>query len=134
MSLPPPRPAHHAPALPLRICRSQVLGALGAQSCLTLCDPMDCSPPGSSVHGISQAGILQWVAISSFRESSRPRSKPHLLRLPALAGEFFTTSTTWKVHIPQGSRPVSENTGCFSGPGTTLLYIVLAKKFVHVFL
>ena len=35
-----------------------------AQSCLTLCDPMDCSPPGSSVHGILQARILDWVAIS----------------------------------------------------------------------
>ena len=33
-----------------------------AQSCLTLCDPMDCSPPGSSVHGILQASILEWVA------------------------------------------------------------------------
>ena len=38
--------------------------ALVAQLCLTLCDPMDCSPPGSSVHGILQARILAWVAIS----------------------------------------------------------------------
>ena len=37
----------------------------GAQSCPTLCHPMDCSPPGSSVHGIFPAGILEWVAISS---------------------------------------------------------------------
>ena len=40
------------------------------QSCLTLCDPMDCSPPESSVHGISQARILEWVAISFSRGSS----------------------------------------------------------------
>ena len=40
------------------------------QSCLTLCDPMDCSPPGFSVHGISQARILKWVAISLSRGSS----------------------------------------------------------------
>ena len=40
------------------------------QSCLTLCDPMDSSPPGSSVHGISQARILEWVAMSYSRESS----------------------------------------------------------------
>ena len=39
------------------------LKVLVTQSCLTLCDPMDCSPPGSSVHGISQAKILEWVAI-----------------------------------------------------------------------
>ena len=40
------------------------------QSCLTLCDPMDCSPPGSSVHGVSQARILEWVPISFSRGSS----------------------------------------------------------------
>ena len=45
---------------------------LAPQSCLTLCDPMDCSPPGS-VRGILQARILEWVAIASSRESSRPR-------------------------------------------------------------
>ena len=44
-----------------------------AQSCLTLCDPMDCSLPGSSVHGILQARILEWVAISFSRGSSQPR-------------------------------------------------------------
>ena len=41
-----------------------------AQLCLTLCDPMDCSPPGSSVHGILQVRILEWVAISLSRGSS----------------------------------------------------------------
>ena len=44
-----------------------------AQLCPTLCNPVDCSPPGSSVHGISQAKILQWVAISSSRRSSQSR-------------------------------------------------------------
>ena len=43
------------------------------QSCLTLCNPVGCSPPGSSVHGISQGRILEWVAISSSRRSSQPR-------------------------------------------------------------
>jgi len=43
------------------------------QSCPTLCDPMDCSPPGSSVRGIFQARILEWVAMPSSRESSWPR-------------------------------------------------------------
>ena len=46
-----------------------------AQSCLTLCDPVDCSPSGSSVHGISQARILEWVAISSFRGSFQLRDQ-----------------------------------------------------------
>ena len=46
-----------------------------AQSCPTLCDPMDCSPPGSSACGIFQARILEWVAISSSRGSSWPRAR-----------------------------------------------------------
>ena len=50
-----------------------------AQLCPTLCDPMDCSPPGSSVRGITQARILGWVAISFPRGSSRPRNRVCLL-------------------------------------------------------
>ena len=46
------------------------------QSCLTLCDPMDCSPPGFSVHEILQARILDWVAIPFSRRSSQPRDQP----------------------------------------------------------
>ena len=45
------------------------------QSCPTLCDPMDCSLPGSSVHGIFQARVLEWVAISFSRGSSQPRDQ-----------------------------------------------------------
>ena len=48
---------------------------LVSQSCLTLCDPMDGSPPGSSVHGILQARILEWIAISFSRGSSQPRDR-----------------------------------------------------------
>ena len=61
---------------------------LVVQSCLTLCEPVDCSPPGSSVHGILQARILEWVAISSSRDFPNPGIK---LPSPALAGGFFTT-------------------------------------------
>ena len=46
---------------------------LVAQLCRTLCDPVDCSPPGSSVHGVSQARMLEWVAIPFFRGSSQLR-------------------------------------------------------------
>ena len=48
---------------------------LVVQSCLTLCDPMDCSPPGFSVRGILQARILEWAAISFSRGSSQPRDQ-----------------------------------------------------------
>ena len=47
--------------------------AKSLQSCLTVCDPMDCSLPGSSVHGILQARILKWIALHSFWGSSQPR-------------------------------------------------------------
>ena len=49
-----------------------------AQLCLTLCDLMDCSPLGSSDHGISQARILEWVAISCSKGSFRPRDQTHV--------------------------------------------------------
>ena len=59
------------------------------QSCLTLCSSMDHSPPGSSIHGIPQARILEWVAMPSSRGSSQPRKiKPTSLRSPVLAGSL----------------------------------------------
>ena len=48
------------------------------QSCPTLCDPMDCSPPRSSVHGILQARILEWVAMLSSGRSSQPKDRTHV--------------------------------------------------------
>ena len=54
---------------------------------LTLCNPMDCSLPGSSVHGILQARILEWVAISFSRGSSQSRNRTQVSRI---AGRFFT--------------------------------------------
>ena len=59
---------------------------LAIQLCLTLCDPMDCSPPGSSVHGILQARIQEWVAIPFSRGSSLPRDQTQVSRLE---GGFF---------------------------------------------
>ena len=64
--------------------------------CLTLCHPMDCSPSGSSVHGIFQARILEWVAISFCTRLPDPGIEPAPLLSPILADGFFTTSTTWE--------------------------------------
>ena len=58
-----------------------------AQLCLTLCDPVDCSPPCSSVHGIPQARILEWIAISFSRVSSQSRDQTTVSRM---AGRHFT--------------------------------------------
>ena len=62
---------------------------LVAQSYLTLCNPMDCSPPGSSVPGILQARILDWVAILFSKESSWPRNETQISRI---ADRFFTVT------------------------------------------
>ena len=59
---------------------------------------MDCSVPGSPVHGIILARILEWVAISSFRHLSDPGIEPVSPVAPALSGEFFTTEPTWEAH------------------------------------
>ena len=67
-----------------------------AQLCPTLCNPMDCSPLGSSIHGISQARILEWVSISSSGALADPGIEPASPACPALAGRFFTTVPTVK--------------------------------------
>ena len=54
-----------------------------AQSCLTLCDPTDCNPPGSSIHGVLQSGILEWVALFYSRGSSNPGIETESLASPA---------------------------------------------------
>ena len=64
-----------------------------AQSCLTLCNPMDCSLPGFSVHRIFQARVLEWVAISFSRGSSQPRD---WMRVSRIEGRHFTIWATWE--------------------------------------
>ena len=73
-----------------------------AQSCPTLCNPVDCSPPGSSVHGILQARILEWVAISFSRGSSDPGVEPGS---PTLEAHALTSKPPGKTVAPwQGSN------------------------------
>ena len=72
-------PSREALALQLCVC-------LVIQSCLTLCNPMDYSPPGSSVHGILQARILEQVVTPFSRECSQPREQT---RVSCIVGGFF---------------------------------------------
>ena len=71
---------------------------MDAQSHLILCDPMDCSLPGSSVHGIFPARILEWVAIYSSKGSSQPRDQTHI---SFIASSFFTC---WTIRRGQSWR------------------------------
>ena len=70
-----------------------VCARLVTQLCLTFCDPMDYSPPGSSVHRISQVRLLEWVAISSSRDLAHPGIQP---MSPSLADGFCTTEPPGK--------------------------------------
>ena len=81
-------------------CHQMSVCTKSLQSCLTLCDPVDCSPPGFSVRGILQARILEWVATPSSRDLLDPGVEP---ASPVLAGGFFfffffffTPSATWE--------------------------------------
>ena len=70
-----------------------------AQSCLTLCDPMDCNLPGSSVHGDSEASMLQWIAMPSSRGSSLPRDRT---QISCTVGRFFTSEPPGKTDRADG--------------------------------
>ena len=77
------------------------------QSCPTLSDPMDCSPPGFSVHGIFQARILEWFA--TLGNLPDPGIEPEFLMSPTLTGGFFTTRATWeppKIHCSIAKQSV----------------------------
>ena len=75
---------------------------LVSQLCLTLCNPMDCSLPGSSVHGILEIRILEWVAIPFSRGSSQPRDQTWV---SCIAGRFFTIWATREALLQCISRP-----------------------------
>ena len=118
------------------------------QSCLTLCDPMDCSLTGSSVHSISQARILEWVATFSSRGSFQPRDQSHISIYPyiqckvslALAGRFFITTPSGKPYLTAkfGRSLYSSPVIIFLESGSsetgwsicTILRVVLGQNFL----
>ena len=81
------------------LCHAKLL-----QSCPPLCNPMDCSLPASSVHGILQANVLQWVAIPSPGDFPNPGIKLMSLTSPTLAGGFLTTRATWEATCSSACR------------------------------
>ena len=78
------------------------------QSCLTLCDPIDYSPPGSSVHWIPQARILEWVGIPSSGDLPNPGIRPPSIMSPALANGFFTANATWETLLMGSWKRLNE--------------------------
>ena len=100
-----------------------------AQSYPTLCNFMDCSPPGSSVHGISQAKILEWVTVPSPRGSSQTRDRTDVSCIPCISGGFLTDEPLGKtVHtsefdseseVPQSCLSLCDPIDC-SLPGSSI--------------
>ena len=89
-----------------------------------LCNSMDCSPPGSSVHGILQARIPEWVTISSSRYFPDPGIKPVFFCFLHWQVGFFTTSATWKA-LGSVLTPHQTNTmGVRTGKGQSIFYIL----------
>ena len=96
----------------------QCVCVLSPQSCPVLCDPTDCSPPGSSAHGILQARILEWVASSSSRGSSWTRDWTHVSCISGIMGRFLTAEPpdkpiwmkpeSWICNISASSHPVKD--------------------------
>ena len=84
-----------------------------AKSRLTLCDPMNCSPLGSSVHGILQARILEWVATLSSGESSWPKDRTRVSCISCNGRRVLTTSATWEAQqnlSKPGARDLGRST------------------------
>ena len=99
---------------PMLVRKQYAAAAMSRQSCPTLCDPMDGSLPGSSVHEISQARILEWVTIYSSRGSSIPRDRTHISYVSCIGRQVLYHSATWEAPKPppdsrfhKGERPVT---------------------------
>ena len=108
--------------------------AKSLQSCMSLCTPRDWSFPGSSVHGILLARILERVAMSSSRGSSWPRDWDPCLLCPALAGWFSTTSATWQAaaaKLLQSCLTLCDPMDC-SLPGSSIHGIFQARELEWV--
>ena len=112
-----------------------------AQSCPTLGDPVDCSPPGSSVHGILQAGILEWVAMPSSRGSPPPRNRTQVFctvgrffTVPLLSflqfnmSFMFTLSPRPHTHPPCPATSFSTKAGIWSSPDLGHLYLAHSNQ------
>ena len=108
----------------------------------TLCNPMDCSPPGSSAQGILSARILEWIAMPSSRGSSQPRERTQVSCISCTGRRFFSTSGTWEIpafaaaavaKLLQSLRPSQimavflPSTPWTIGPRVVILFIITSR-------
>ena len=107
--------------------RAVLCCAKSLQSCPTLCDPMDGSPPGSSVHGILQARILEWVAMPSSRGSSQPRDQTHISHVSCIGRQVLYH---WR-HLGSSLEPVFHNNR--SHCNETCIHMLFVPGYVFPF-
>ena len=98
---------------------------LDDESCLTLCNPLDCSLPGFSVHGIFQERILEWAAISSSRGSSRPRDQTHVSWIMCL----LTHCLRILYHAETLGKPLKARVGISAGEGLRWSALMCAENY-----
>ena len=110
------------------------------QSCLTLCDPVDCGPPGSSGHGIFQARILEWATIFSSRGSSRPRARTRGSCVSCIGRQLLYHCATWGAYdsmdvgnLISGSSAFSKSSLCIWKVSVHVLLKPSLKDFEHYF-
>ena len=101
---------HFAESLKVTCCKLTVCACSVTQSCLTLCNPMDCSPPGSPVHGILQARILEWVAISFSRGFFQPRD-PAWVSCVSCIGRLIFSILKKNANLKKRERKKERNAG-----------------------
>ena len=111
---------------PLAICFTHVLVV---QLCPTVCNPMDSSPSGSSVHGILQTRIMEWVASPFSRGSSRPRDRTCV---SCIAGRFFTTWATREAP-PHTQECIQVNATLSIHPIFPSPHVQKSVLYIHVF-
>ena len=112
---------------------AQTRACVCARSCLTLRNPMNCSPSGSSVHGISQARTREWFAISSSRGSLQPRDWIHV---SCIGRQICDHWVTWEAHVQEHKLPSS----CVGGSvecwlihnGLTWVILWIWSSFMHL--
>ena len=89
--------------------------AKSLQSCLTLCDPMDCSQPDSCVHGILWVRILEWIAISYSRGSSQPKDWTHVSCVSCIGRQILYYCTTWEALLKWEMPKAGNSAGTRNG-------------------
>ena len=106
----------------------KILMCMHAKLCATLCDPTDCNLPGSSTHGISQARVLEWVAIFSSRGSSQSRERIYISCISSIGRWILYHCSTWEAQeMLVRTEKITKKNLLLSSKGQTLQHMQLSQ-------